>query len=235
MKASPATYGLLGMLATRSWTGYELTRQVSRSLRFVWPTSEGHLYREQKRLVTLGWAEVEKEPVGQRERNRYSITAAGRAALDTWQATAPEEPHLQVEGVLRVFHAEHASPEDLQRSMTATATSARAMLEELAGYAAEYLATGGPMEMLERGVGGDDDRRDFRGRTMYPERLPGVALSLDASTSLLEVVATFFAAEAERLEEGRPSSADTRATLQRVVDRARALEGDPGTDPARAS
>ena len=39
-------------------TGYELTQQVRRSLRFVWPSSEGHLYREQKRLLELGWATV---------------------------------------------------------------------------------------------------------------------------------------------------------------------------------
>ena len=57
--ASPTTYGLLGLLAVRSWTGYELTRQVRRSLRFVWSSSEGHLYREQKRLVERGWAKEE--------------------------------------------------------------------------------------------------------------------------------------------------------------------------------
>jgi PadR family transcriptional regulator, regulatory protein AphA len=84
------------MLAVRSWTGYELTRQVHPSLRFIWPTSEGHLYREQKRLVTLGWAVVEREQTGQRARNRYTITPAGRAALAKWLATPPEEPHLQI-------------------------------------------------------------------------------------------------------------------------------------------
>ena len=94
--ASATTYGLLGMLAVRSWTGYELTQQIRRSLRFVWPSSEGHLYREQKRLVDLGWATVEDEPTGQRSRKRYSITQEGRAALESWLATEPEEPHFQV-------------------------------------------------------------------------------------------------------------------------------------------
>ena len=74
---SPATYGLLGLLATRSWTGYELTAQVRRSLAFVWPTSEGHLYREQKVLVARGWAAVVDEPAGRRSRKRYTITDAG--------------------------------------------------------------------------------------------------------------------------------------------------------------
>ena len=93
-----ATYGLLGMLAVRSWTGYELTRQVRRSLRFVWPSSEGHLYREQKRLVDLGWATVEEEPAGQRSRKRYTITEADVRRCRQWLATEPEEPHFQIEG-----------------------------------------------------------------------------------------------------------------------------------------
>src|SRR5680860_344461 len=104
--ATPTTYGLLGMLAVRSWTGYELTQQVRRSLRFVWPTSEGHLYREQKRLVDLGWATVEEEPAGQRSRKRYSITADGRDALEQWLATDPEEPHFQVEGLSLIHISE---------------------------------------------------------------------------------------------------------------------------------
>jgi hypothetical protein len=36
--------GPFSVCTVRSWTGYELTRQVHRSLRFIWPTSEGHLY-----------------------------------------------------------------------------------------------------------------------------------------------------------------------------------------------
>lgn len=80
---SPAAFGLLGLLATRSWTGYELTEQVRRSLPYVWPISEGHLYREQRRLVDEGWVSIE------------------------------EEPHLQVEGVLRAFYADQGTSSSL--------------------------------------------------------------------------------------------------------------------------
>lgn len=212
---SPATYGLLGMLAVRSWTGYELTRQVRRSLRFVWPTSEGHLYREQKRLVTLGWAVVDKEQAGRRERNRYTITPAGREALARWLATPPEEPHLQVEGVLRAFYADLGTPADLRRAMTATADQAGAMLAELRGFAREYLAEGGPMELLEQGAGGAEDRRTFAGRTMYPERLPSVALAVDVTTRLLEEVEHFFRTEAAA--DGNPAA--TRRRLEAILAR----------------
>jgi DNA-binding PadR family transcriptional regulator len=221
---SPATYGLLGMLAVRSWTGYELTRQVRRSLRFIWPTSEGHLYREQKRLVTLGWAVAEQEQTGQRTRNRYTITPAGREALAKWLATPPEEPHLQIEGVLRAFYANLGTPADLHQTMTTTADQAHSMLATLRGFVREYLAEGGPMDMLDQGIGGPGDRRTFGGRTMFPERLPSVALALDITTRLLEEIERFFEAEAAPVREGQlPDPAATRCRLEEIL--ARAEEG----------
>ena len=221
---SPATYGLLSMLAVRSWTGYELTRQVHRSLRFIWPTSEGHLYREQKRLVTLGWAVVEQEQTGQRTRNRYTITPAGRQALTKWLATPPEEPHLQIEGVLRVFYANLASPTDLHQTMTTTADQAHSMLAILRGFVREYLADGGPMDMLDQGISGPEERRSFHGRTMFPERLPSVALALDITTRLLEQIEHFFDVETTTVQQGQlPDPAATRRRLEKIL--ARAEEG----------
>jgi DNA-binding PadR family transcriptional regulator len=219
---SPITYGLLGTLATRSWTGYELTGQVRRSLRFVWPASEGHLYREQKRLIALGWATVEQEPAGRRSRNRLSITAAGREALAEWLRTEPDEPQFQVEGVLRTFFADSGSRDDLAASMQATAEKARAMLDEMLGFVDEYLAEGGAVSMLERpSVGGT---REFRGRTMYPHRLHVVALAIDVTTQLLKTLDDFFTESGEQVRTW-PSTTDaslapaTRSRLERVRGR----------------
>jgi DNA-binding PadR family transcriptional regulator len=221
---SPATYGLLGMLAMRSWTGYELTRQVRRSLRFIWPISEGHLYREQTRLVSLGWAVAEQEQTGQRTRNRYTITPAGREALAKWLATPPEEPHLQIEGVLRAFYANLGSPTHLHQTMTTTAEQAHSMLATLQGSVREYLTDGGPMDMLEQGIGGPGDRRTFGGRTMFPERLPSVALALGITTRLLEEIECFFEAETTTVQQGQlPDPAATRRRLEEIL--ARAEEG----------
>lgn len=209
------------MLATRSWTGYELTQQVRRSLRFVWPTSEGHLYREQKRLVALGWATVTEEPAGRRTRQRYTITAEGRRALAAWLATEPEEPHLQVEGILRSFYADSAGPDELAASMRATATAAQQMLAELNGFVAEYLAPGGPLEMLEKTV----PQGAFHNRPMYPDRLHSVALALDVTTRLLETIDDFFTTTAAEVSDW-PSTTDpsltsaTRRRLQNIRTRA---------------
>lgn len=215
--ATPATYGLLGMLATQSMTGYELTQQVRRSLRFVWATSEGHLYREQKKLVALGWASVSDEVVGKRTRQRYAITRAGRAALRGWLASPPEEPHLQVEGVLRAFYADSAGPAELAASLRSTADAARAMLAELGEYVDDYLAEGGPLELLEQG----QQSGAFQDRTVFPPRLPSVAIALDITTELLSVLERFCRSTADAADtwestSGPELAGQTRQWLERA-------------------
>lgn len=224
---SPTTYALLGMLAIRPWTGYELTNQLRRSLHFVWPSSEGHLYREQKRLIELGWAEVTREPAGKRYRNRYAITVAGREALRTWLGTEPGEPRLEIEGLVRILYADQSGIDDLLRSIETTERMARSMLGTLTAFAGEYLEPGGPLSMLESGGG---ERPDgvaapvFRGRPQVPERLHVVALVLDVTTSLLAELAEALSRSAEEVQAW-PSPTDdrltplTRARLERILER----------------
>lgn len=229
--ASPATYALLGQLASRSWTGYELTQQVHRSLRFTWPTSEGHLYREQKRLVKLGWASVDTEPAGKRTRKRYAITESGRTALQEWLRTPPHEPQLHVEGILRAFYADRGDVEDLRQSLLATARMAKSMHGDMLSIVEEYLEEGGPLWMLEHGIGGPGaERQEFRDRPMFPERLHAVALAIDGVTRVLTTIWEISEQIAADVENW-PSTDDesltpqTRTRLEAIRDR--------GLDPAR--
>ena len=222
------------MLAVRSWTGYDLTQQMRRSLRFVWSSSEGHLYREQAGLVELGWAAVEEEQAGGRTRKRYTITPTGQAALAEWLTTTPEEPHFEIEGLVRLFHGSHGSADDLASAMDATADAARAMLDEMLGFVDEYLADGGPLWMLEHGVtsitsadaSGDASPPVFAGRAMFPERLHVIALVIESITSLLSCVESFARATAHEVR-GWATTTDpdltptTRARLEEVRQRHR--------------
>ena len=222
MKTSPVTYGLLGMLAVRSWTGYELTHQVRRSLRYTWTSSEGHLYREQKRLVELGWAVVDVEASGGRSRKRYSITPEGEAALAAWLATEPLQPHFEIEGYMRLFYADRGTIDEMVQSLEKTADDARQMLVELGGFVDEYLADGGPLWMLEHDAGGADaERVEFHGRPMFPERLHVVALVLDATTQLLAQIEQFCSRTAIEVRAwptptDRHLTASTRARLESI-------------------
>jgi PadR family transcriptional regulator, regulatory protein AphA len=230
-KASPTTYGLLGMLAVRSWTGYELTRQVRRSLRFVWSSSDGHLYREQKRLTELGWVTVEEEPAGRRSRKRYTITESGRTALAAWLETEPEEPHFQIDGVLRVFFGDQTTPAGLRAALERTARSTHSMLEEMRGFASEYLEDGGPVALLEAGVSGPgEDRLEFHGRPMYVERLHSVALAIDVTTRLLATLEEFARETADEASSWSSTTDPsltpaTRRRLEQVVARGPLRDG----------
>lgn len=228
---STTTYGLLGMLATRSWTGYELTQQLRRSLRFVWPSSEGHLYREQKKLVALGWATVEQEPAGQRTRKRYTITNAGREALCDWHGSSPEAPRFEIEGVLRLFYGDQALPSDLAASLNTTADGAESMRRELLGFVADYLEPGGPLWMLENEVGGpDQERLVFKNRTQFPERLHVVAMAIEMTTALLSVISRL-AAEYEKEIGQWPTTTSpdlTDKTRRRLEDLYRRFEAQEG-------
>ena len=50
------SYAVLGLLSVRTWTTYELAKQVRRRLHWFWPRAERKLYDEPKRLVAAGLA-----------------------------------------------------------------------------------------------------------------------------------------------------------------------------------
>lgn len=143
-RPSSTTYALLGLLALRPWTAYELVGQTQRSMRFFWPRSEAHVYSEVKRLVRLGWAESIEETVGKRRRTRYAITAPGRAALGEWLGTAPAAPLLEIEALLRVFFADQGSVEQLIGSLHALRDQARALDDQGRALMTEIASDGGP-------------------------------------------------------------------------------------------
>ena len=91
---------MLGLLALRRWTTYELAKQVQRSLGWFWPRAERKLYDEPKRLVSAGLAESEKEMTGARPSTVYTVTSSGRDALKAWLDEPPTAPTLEFEGMV---------------------------------------------------------------------------------------------------------------------------------------
>jgi DNA-binding PadR family transcriptional regulator len=112
-----SSYAVLALLDLRPWTGYELTQQAQRSLRYAWPKSERLLYSEPKKLVTRGYATTYKDESGNRSRNVYEITTEGRKALEEWTKTRTQPPRMEVEALLRLLFADHGSTHDLGRAL----------------------------------------------------------------------------------------------------------------------
>lgn len=114
------SYAILGQLAMRPWTMYELARHMRQDVHHFFPRAESQVYAEPKRLVALGLVTSHAEATGRRRRTVYQITDAGRAALADWLALPPSRgPLLEFEGLLRVFLAQSGSVEDLLKTLGA--------------------------------------------------------------------------------------------------------------------
>lgn len=119
-RLTTTTYAVLGLLALKPWTTYELTQQMARGVRRFWPRARSKLYEEPKKLVEAGYAVAEADAVGRRPRTVYSITPAGRRALRDWLTEPGDGPSLEFEQLLKVFFADHGTKESLLQGIAAT-------------------------------------------------------------------------------------------------------------------
>jgi PadR family transcriptional regulator AphA len=103
------SYAVLGLLAIKPWTTYDLVNQVEFSLRRFWPRAQSKLYEEPKKLVAEGFATASEEAVGRRRRTWYAITPAGRRALADWLANPGAGPTLEFEQLLKVHFADQGT------------------------------------------------------------------------------------------------------------------------------
>jgi DNA-binding PadR family transcriptional regulator len=139
-----SSYAVLALLDLKPWTGYELTHQAQRSLRYAWPKSERLLYSEPKKLVELGLATTHQEKHGGRTRNVYTITAAGRTALAEWTSTRTQPPRLEIEALLRLLFADHGSQEDLRSALDELESDIAEHHHAIVELMASYLDGGHP-------------------------------------------------------------------------------------------
>ena len=140
---STTSHAILGLLSLRSWTTYELAKQVQKSLGWFWPRAERKLYDEPKRLAAAGLASSEKEMTGARPRTVYTVTRRGRSALKRWLSEPPAPPTLEFEGMVKVFFADGGSLEQLRATLVSIAETAEARLADL-GEKVEELADDQP-------------------------------------------------------------------------------------------
>ena len=127
------SYAVLGLLAIRPWTTYELAKQVQRSLRWFWPRAERKLYDEPKRLADDGLATATREHTGKRGRTVYTITEAGRAALRDWLGEPFAPPTTEFEGMVKVFFADAGSRQQLLATIERIEAQATERLDEIVG------------------------------------------------------------------------------------------------------
>ena len=108
-RLTTTTYGVLGLLAVRPHSTYELAQAMDRSVGRVWPRAKSKLFEEPKKLVQHGYATAKEDAVGRRPRTIYTITRAGRRALTAWLAEPGAGPALEFEGLVKLIFADHGT------------------------------------------------------------------------------------------------------------------------------
>jgi len=125
VELTTTSYALLGLLALRPWTTYELANQVQRSLRNLWPVAERQLYEQPKTLVAHRLATARRERTGDRPRTVYRITPKGRRVLSAWLRDPHGGLELRSELLLKVFFAEHTDRSTLLEHVATLRSRAR--------------------------------------------------------------------------------------------------------------
>jgi DNA-binding PadR family transcriptional regulator len=103
-------YAVLGLLARRPSTGYELTQTFDRSLRTSWHARHSQIYPELAKLETADLVEVVGR--GARRSKTYAITQAGLAELRAWLVDAEPDRSQRSESGLRLFLTPLLDPAD---------------------------------------------------------------------------------------------------------------------------
>ncbi|MCT9090421.1 PadR family transcriptional regulator [Streptomyces sp. ASQP_92] len=101
-------HAVLGLLADRRASGYDLMKLFETSLAHVWSATQSQVYGELGKLADAGLVEVSAE--GPRGRKEYGITAAGRAELHRWLTEVEPVRTRRSDSLLRVFFLGELTP-----------------------------------------------------------------------------------------------------------------------------
>ena len=112
MTVTTLGYVLLGLLAVKSYTGYDLGRVMRSPISFFWEARYSQIYPELSKLETQGL--VTYQAVAQHDlpdKKIYTITEAGCALLRTWAVEPIEPPVVRDELVIKAYSLWMADPE----------------------------------------------------------------------------------------------------------------------------
>jgi PadR family transcriptional regulator, regulatory protein AphA len=181
MELSATGKVILGMLAARPRSGYEIKQLVDSSARFFWAASYGQIYPELKKLETAGLITGDDSSTGARQRTTFRLTADGKRAARKWIAEPPEVLETRDEGLLKLFFAGSIEPKRAAEIARERAAISKAKATQLRAIAEQVDQTGKPE--------GPDARPDAGSMTV-------LRYGIEAS----EWAAEFFERAAENLE-----------------------------------
>lgn len=101
-------HAILGIIAQKPATGFDLLREFDAGQSVIWPAPQNEVYRVLRQLKEEGLAEIVAK--GARGSRTYAATPAGRAALADWLG-ARSDYTLRYEPVLKACFLDQTDPE----------------------------------------------------------------------------------------------------------------------------
>jgi PadR family transcriptional regulator, regulatory protein AphA len=122
-------HALLGALADRPRTGYELLKHFEQSLAYAWPASHSQIYPELARL--LDDRLIEQTASGPRGSKTYALTEAGLDEVRRWLRETEPDRRVRSEAALRLFFLWLLEPDEAQAHLERELEHWRGILGEL--------------------------------------------------------------------------------------------------------
>ncbi len=110
---------LLALLSSGPMTGYDVVKQFSGSVGYLWQAKDSQIYPALRKMEEEELLEGRLIPWGSKGamKTEYRVTAAGRAELGRWQESEHEYGLERDPIELRVAYGEWAGPGDLERML----------------------------------------------------------------------------------------------------------------------
>ena len=102
---TPTARTILGFLALRPRSGYEIREAAKRAVSFFWGVSDGQLYPQLKQLAARHLIEPVNQPAGPRAGQTWRLTARGRAAFLAWLREPSAPPQIRDENLVKILFA----------------------------------------------------------------------------------------------------------------------------------
>jgi len=144
MELSATGKVILGMLAAKPRSGYEIKQLVDSSARYFWAASYGQIYPELKKLEKEGLIAGDDSSTGARQRTTFRITADGKRAAREWMSKPPEVLETRDEGLLKLFFAGSIDDRRTAEIARERAEASRAKAAQLRTIAEQVEAAGAP-------------------------------------------------------------------------------------------
>lgn len=146
---------LLGLLARAPMSGYDLQKEVERSVGYFWSPAKTQIYATLPKLVAAGFATQERVVQQSRpDKTIYAITDAGGDALRAWIDRAPTDgPQGRNLLLLKVFFGAFADPERLAEQVRERREEAERLRAELERLHSAPGARDEPYQTLTRRYG----------------------------------------------------------------------------------